>query len=419
MKEPDLTTQIAIVGGGMVGLTLALSLVRNEATQHVSVMLIEAGTPVEEFHGAQFDPRVVALSEASIQQLQKLDVWPMVVGKRACPYSSMSVWDGEGTGNIQFHARDLHRDTLGYIVENSVLVRSLAERVRSSGRVRVLDRTTVVGIEVQGSVHEPAVVLSLRDSSDSTLTLNADLVIAADGARSQLRELAGFATREWDYGHAAIVTTVEVAASHEHTCWQRFTQDGPIALLPLQKMPGFNRADSHYCSLVWSAKTSLAQELMALEDGAFCQALARAFEYRLGEIKSVQHRVSIPLRQRHAKTYTKPGIALVGDAAHTIHPLAGQGVNLGYYDVAALTAEIARASERQIPLTDGSILRRYQRARQTHNLAAMASMEGFKRLFGADNLPLRWLRNQGMTFVNNQFLLKKQLAKIAAGQLSG
>ncbi|WP_045855911.1 UbiH/UbiF/VisC/COQ6 family ubiquinone biosynthesis hydroxylase [Teredinibacter purpureus] len=398
---------VVIVGGGMVGLSLAARLASCPATASLTLAVIEAGEPPRAFEGEAFDPRVVALSKKSEAFLMSVDAWQPIVNMRACAYHAMDVWDAEGTGNIQFHADDIHVNNLGHIVENSVVVKALRQRVQALPSVTVLDGMRVESFEHVGPHNQ------LQVSNRSMHTkgkLDCTLVVAADGAHSKLRAFAGISTREWDYGHTAIVTTVKTEKPHQQCCWQRFTTHGPIAFLPLQAA-----SQQQYCSLVWSVKTELADALMALDDAEFCARLSVAFESRLGEVVETAKRFAIPLRQRHAIDYIGEGIALVGDAAHTIHPLAGQGVNLGLYDVQALATEIERACERGVALSDSSILRRFQRQRKSHNLSAMASMEGFKRLFEADIPAVRWVRNVGMSLANNQLLLKRQLAKVASG----
>jgi len=413
---------IVIVGGGMVGAALAAKLASQEATSGLRIALVEAGPQPPLFTGDNFDPRVVALSQKSAALLQSLGVWQDIMQVRACAYTAMDIWDAEGTGNIQFYAEDVHQPCLGHIIENSTVVRCLRNRLESLPSVTLLDGYRVVGFD--NSTLPGKLTLQGTDNlqgtdKECTRELHASLVVAADGARSQMREMVGLKTREWDYHHTAIVTTVRCERSHQFTCWQRFTQRGPIALLPLQPSASASAsADTgsrHFCSLVWSAQSDLAEELMALDTPAFCHRLGQAFEYRLGAVEQTAERFAIPLRQRHAVDYIGSGFALVGDAAHSIHPLAGQGVNLGFYDVQALAEEVSRACQRNIPLVDGSILRRYQRNRKTQNLLAMASMESFKQLFAADDPFVRWARNSGMSLVNNQFFLKKQLAQIAAG----
>ena len=200
-------------------------------------------------------------------------------------------------------------------------------------------------------------------------------MVAADGATSAVRRLAGLETREWDYLHHAIVTSVRCAESHQRTAWQRFTDDGPLAFLPLDR-----GGDTRWCSIVWSCTPKQGERLMALDDAAFCQALGKAFEHRLGKVECSDTRLCIPLRQRHAKRYVEPGLALIGDAAHVIHPLAGQGVNLGFLDAAVLAEELRHAQARGESIAEQRVLERYERRRMPHNLAMMAAMEGFQRL---------------------------------------
>jgi 2-octaprenylphenol hydroxylase len=238
--------------------------------------------------------------------------------------------------------------------------------------------------------------------------LSAGLVVGADGAQSRLRQLAALPVREWSYGQRAIVATVAVDGHHRFTAWQRFTDSGPLAFLPLS-------ADGRLCSIVWSQEDAEAERLMALDDDAFRAALGRAFEQRLGEITACSRRVCLPLQQRHAIDYVRPGLALVADAAHTIHPLAGQGINLGIQDVAALAEEVRRGVARGLSPGHEEVLSRYQRRRKPGNLAMMAGMEGFKHLFGHREPAVRWLRNQGLQRMDGLPGLKARVIRHAMG----
>ena len=314
----------------------------------------------------------------------------------------MHVWDGEGTASLDFSATELDVPVLGHIIENRVLTAALAQRVLDSGSVNVLAPQRVVGYAAlpRGAQVELA---------DGT-TLTTRLLVAADGALSGIRELAAMPTREWDYDHYAIVCTVEVEHPHQETAWQRFSSTGPLAFLPLVSQSG-----RHYCSIVWSQQSDIAVDLLALDDAAFTRALGDAFEWRLGQILALSARAGFPLRQRHAIDYVQPGLALVGDAAHTIHPLAGQGINLGLQDVSVLAEEIMRGVELGMDPGELALLARYQRRRKGENLLMMAAMDGFKHVFQQQALPLRWLRNTGMRLVGQAVPLKQQLMRHAMG----
>ena len=399
---PTQQFDILVVGGGMIGSALALGLSR----QGWQVGLIEGApaaslmAPAEPASSVDdFEPRVSAISLASQRLLEELGAWPKVQASRHCGYREMTVWDGDGTGRIHFDAAELHARSLGTIVENRNIVRALFESLSDSS-VQLLD-----GVRVKAWSREQGVEL------EDGRRLAARLVVGADGALSRLRQWSGLATREWDYDQQAIVCTVRTSQNHRYTAWQRFSPTGPLAFLPLLNEAG----DEHFCSIVWSQDTLEARRLMALETESFRKELEAAIERELGEVLAVSRRFAFPLRQRHAKDYIADGLALVGDAAHTIHPLAGQGANLGYGDVRALLEELERARELGLAADDASVLARYQRRRKGENLAMMAAMEGFKQLFARDELPVRWLRNTGMRWLNQLAPLKNRIAAEAMG----
>ncbi|MET0611590.1 MAG: 2-octaprenyl-3-methyl-6-methoxy-1,4-benzoquinol hydroxylase [Pseudomonas caspiana] len=392
---------LLIVGAGMVGSALALAL----QGSGLNVVVVD-GSPlsVKPFDAqAMFEPRVSALSAASQRILQRLGAWEGIAARRTSPYGEMQVWDGSGTGQIHFSAASVHADVLGHIVENRVVQDALLDRLHDCD-IGLLANARLEQMRRSGDEW----LLTLADGR----LLRAPLVIAADGANSAVRRLTGTQTREWDYQHHAIVTSVRTSNSHRKTAWQRFTDNGPLAFLPLQ------REGEHWCSIVWSVTPKEAERLTALDDDAFCRELERAFEGRLGPVLAADPRVCVPLRQRHAKRYVAEGLALIGDAAHTIHPLAGQGVNLGFLDAAVLAEVLLHAHERGERLADVRVLSRFERRRMPHNLALMAAMEGFERLFQADQLPLRWLRNTGLKMVNQVPEAKATFVRQALG-LSG
>ncbi|WP_336365806.1 FAD-dependent monooxygenase [Marinobacter sp. C2H3] len=393
---------ILVVGAGLTGTAAAIGL----AHQGWRVALVESASreeltrpmaPAADVHG--FEARVSALSPASERLLTELGAWPGIVAGRHCPYQDMVVWDGDGTGRIRFEAAELHADALGTIIENRQVV---------IGLMRALNDTSVTLIDgVQVQRWQPGGALTLSDGQ----VLSASLVVGADGPQSRLRQWAGLPTREWDYDQDAIVCTVRTRDCHRFTAWQRFATTGPLAFLPLLDDDG----DRRYCSIVWSQDTAVARSLMALDDDAFRQALGVAIEHATGEVEAVSARFSFPLRQRHAKTYVGDRLALIGDAAHTIHPLAGQGANLGYADVRVLLEELARARSLGLAPADPLVLGRYQRRRKGDNLAMMVAMDGFKRLFAREELPVRWLRNAGMRWLDGRPAIKHRLAAQAMG----
>ncbi|MBZ2169117.1 UbiH/UbiF/VisC/COQ6 family ubiquinone biosynthesis hydroxylase [Marinobacter sp. F4216] len=396
---------IVVVGGGMIGSALALGLSR----QGWQVGMVETSerkfliSPPEPASGVEgFEPRVSAISAASQRLLENLGVWSTVQSTRHCGYRQMTVWDGDGTGRINFDAAELHAPALGTIVENRHVVSALFRALENS-TVEIVDGTSVTAFSQQGDVRR----LTLADGS----CLESKLVVAADGGNSRLRQWAGLPTREWDYGQEAIVCTVRTTQSHRFTAWQRFSPTGPLAFLPLLTESG----DDHYCSIVWSQDTAEARRLMALDDGAFRAELQDAIERELGAVEDISRRFSFPLRQRHAKDYVAVGVVLVGDAAHTIHPLAGQGANLGYSDVRVLLEELSGARRAGLSPDEALVLARYQRRRKADNLAMMTAMEGFKQLFARDELPLRWLRNAGMRWLDTLGPIKHRIAAEAMG----
>ncbi|WP_039912324.1 2-octaprenyl-6-methoxyphenyl hydroxylase [Cellvibrio mixtus] len=396
---------VIIVGAGLVGASLACAIAQTDAAQQLRIAVIEAGGDAQHFSREYFDPRVVALTHASEKLLRSIGCWDAIARERVCAYREMKVWDGEGTAAIEFDCAEVQRTHLGHIVENSVIVNQLRVRMAQLSNITLVQPATVIELIPAADKNS-----SMSVKLNSGITLMSSLIIAADGAQSRVRELAGFKTREWDYGQQAIITTVRTEKPHEFTAWQRFMNTGPLAFLPLQ-----NNGDAHQCSIVWSAEDDVAQTLMALDNETFCARLTEAFEARLGNVLACDKRYAIPLRQRHAVHYIQQNIALVGDAAHNIHPLAGQGVNLGLLDVIALAEEIERALTRGIPLTDESILRRYQRQRLAGNLGMMSAMEAFKQLFGSRSLGINWLRNTGMRQLNSIPAVKKFIVNTALG----
>ncbi len=406
----DKQYDLIIAGAGLVGASLAAHL----ADLPLSIALVDA-QPVDSNEGGQaprialddFDARVSALTPRSVKFLQQAGAWQNIASY-AQPYRAMRVWDALGTEHIEFDAQSLACSELGYIVENKLVLQALLRQIRCLSNVDLISGhkiTSVTPLKREGMDSGQFIVL------DDGRELRCSLLAAADGANSSVRSLLSIPTREWDYDHRAIVCTLQTEKAHELTARQRFSESGPVALLPLMDSNGSGR----FCSLVWSASLERADELMAMDDAAFCAALGLETEHVLGGVIAVSKRFSFPLRQRHAKDYIKGSVVLLGDAAHVIHPLAGQGVNLGFKDVEALSGLLHKAQDRSIAINDPVLLRRYQRERQGENLMMMGLMEGFKRIFEQSNPLVRLARNVGLAWVDRQSLVKKQIVRRAMG----
>ncbi len=389
---------VVVVGGGMVGGTLACAL----AEGGLSVAIVEASPPrppAPADAGAPFDVRVSALTRGSEAVLRRLGVWPGIEGRRLAPFREMVVWDAGGDGTLRFDSADLGEPTLGHIVENRVVVAAIEERLGTLPGLTWLRPEAPVALTVTPDAAVLRVAAGAR-------TVPARLVVGADGGRSRLRDLAGIGLHRSQYGHSALVATVRTELHHGDTAWQRFLPSGPLAFLPLPE---------GHCSVVWSVPPAHAQELLDLEPEDFARQLEIAFELRLGQVSWVGERAVFPLYRQHADRYVRPRVALVGDAAHTIHPLAGQGVNLGLLDAAALAEVVLSACARGQDPGALPTLRRYERWRKGHNLLVQGAMDGFRLLFGTDLAPVRVLRNLGLRLTDGAPAVKRLLMRQAMG----
>jgi 2-octaprenylphenol hydroxylase len=384
---------VAIVGGGLVGLSLAATL----GQTGFRVALVEAREAHLDWPEDSVDLRVYAISRASENLLRTIGVWPRIE-PLACDYRDMRVWEAGGRGEIHFDSAEVGEPNLGHIVESRVIERELLQVVDGLPAVA---RFCPVAIAAFGDAGNGQRIV-LEDGR----MLVASLLVGADGKHSSVRDYAGIHARVSDYGQQALVAVVECERAHENTAWQRFLPSGPLAFLPLR---------DGRCSIVWSATSETAQQLLALDDEAFCRALGEAFDHRLGNILKVDERVLFPLHRQYAERYVAPRIALVGDASHVIHPLAGQGVNLGFKDVGELADVLTQAREQRRDIGALSVLRRYERARKGDNLATMLAMDGFKHLFASRVPPARWLRNAGLDLVDAATPVKNLIMRAAMG----
>lgn len=386
---------LIIAGGGMVGSTLAGALAESE----LRIAVLE-GLPLDRIRpGDELDSRVSAISRASQRIFAAIGAWEEMTAWRVSPFRDMRVWDADGFGQIHFDSATIGEPLLGWIIENRVIQFALLERLRQLPTVDLLC---------------PAALDTAQRSDDGIWTvrlnegreLTTRLLVGADGAQSKVRQLAGIETGGWNYDQSAVVCNVRSAEPHQATAWQRFLPTGPLAFLPLH---------DGRCSIVWATTPDQADELLALSDFEFARALATAFDRRLGSIVEVGLRAAFPLRLQHAHAYVKPGLALIGDAAHVVHPLAGQGVNLGLLDAATLAEVVLDALAADQDFAAFKALRRYERWRKGDNLLMLGVMDGFKRLFGNTLPPVRLLRNLGLNLTDAAGPLKDLIARRAMG----
>ncbi len=387
---------IIIVGGGMVGAALACALTHSE----LRIAIIDARAPDTGFTPDTFDLRVSAITRASQHLFENLGAWPGMQSRRVTPYQEMRVWDATGRGSIHFSAADIGEPDLGHIIENRVILGALTERLQAADNIDLLAPATPTRLQ---PAYPQTASLTLADGRQ----LRARLIVGADGARSWVRRQLGIDCLGWSYGQKALVATVRPQHGHHDTAWQRFLPGGPLALLPIGQ---------EHCSIVWSCAEEEAEQLLQLEPDVFLQRLDQALgDSPLGRIEHSGPRAAFPLRLQHARSYIGPRVALVGDAAHTIHPLAGQGVNLGLLDAATLAGMILDLQQQGRDFGHMLRLRQYQRTRKADNLLMMASMDGFKRLFSNDNPVLSRIRNLGLSLADTALPLKHRLMRQAMG----
>ena len=390
MKHHD----VVVVGGGVVGAATALALAR----QGFDVALIEKGGAPAAFKPEHYDARVYAISPGSARFLKDCGVWSGIAAQRASPYTRMQVWESTPLQSLSFDAAELAVPQLGHIIEDSLLRATLWGALAGAA---VLTGVQVVGAP-SGATRDAKPRLKLSNGE----TLEAELVVAAEGADSPLREWAGIDVGGWAYPQRSIVANVTTEKPHRGIAYQRFMPGGPLAFLPL--------ADGR-SSIVWSTDTAEAEELMALPDAQFRQRLGEAFHQHLGAITAADKRFAFPLRLLHAQDYVAPGVALVGDAAHVIHPMAGQGLNLGLADVEALVGVVSEARKQKKSLGALRVLQRYERARKADNIEALALVDGLHRMFRLRAPELGGLRELGMSLVGRAGMVKTALAKRAMG----
>ncbi|EJZ1478928.1 FAD-dependent 2-octaprenylphenol hydroxylase [Escherichia coli] len=389
------SVDVAIVGGGMVGLAVACGL----QGSGLRVAVLEQRVPEPLAADAPPQLRVSAINAASEKLLTRLGVWQDILSRRASCYHGMEVWDKDSFGHISFDDQSMGYSHLGHIVENSVIHYALWNKAQQSS-----DITLLAPAELQQVAWgENETFLTLKDGS----MLTARLVIGADGANSWLRNKADIPLTFWDYQHHALVATIRTEEPHDAVARQVFHGEGILAFLPL--------SDPHLCSIVWSLSPEEAQRMQQASEDEFNRALNIAFDNRLGLCKVESARQVFPLTGRYARQFAAHRLALVGDAAHTIHPLAGQGVNLGFMDAAELIAELKRLHRQGKDIGQYIYLRRYERSRKHSAALMLAGMQGFRDLFSDTNPVKKLLRDIGLKLADTLPGVKPQLIRQAMG----
>ncbi|MCF6252395.1 MAG: FAD-dependent monooxygenase [Methylococcaceae bacterium] len=384
---------VVIVGGGMVGAAVACSL----GASDLNVAVVELAIP-EQFSAEQpHDLRVSALSIASKNILDSVGAWNGVLKRRFCPFRRMRVW--ETAGDTEFNSDDLNYPELGFIVENRVTQLALLERLDEFKNIELIAPTKIKKINY--AIPGPT-TLEL-DGGD---VLQAKVLVAADGGNSRVRQVVGLGVTSWDYNQHALVINIETDYPQQDITWQHFVSSGPQAFLPLT---------GNYGSIVWYNSPDEVARLKTLSNEALITELTATFPDCLGKVKQVLGLASFPLKRQHTQQYVKPGVVLVGDAAHMINPLAGQGVNIGLLDAAALGEVLVEAKIKGEDISDISVLKRYEKMRRNENLKMMTVMDVFYRVFSNDVLPIKFLRNLGLGLAERILPAKNKVMRMAMG----
>ena len=391
-RQGGMDADVIIVGGGMVGLALACAL-KDSGLHIVVVERAEA----QVCYSLGRDCRVSAIVRGNQQILAGIGVWRYLEAD-AEPIRAMRVWDNQEPGGIRFDAAEINEPAMGYLIENSCTQAAMHRAMLESDDIEYLCPAEIAALEW----FDERVQVSLSDGR----VLNTPLLVGADGGRSWVREQAGISCCQRDYGQQGIVATVRPERGHGGTAYQRFLTTGPLAVLPMT---------DGLCSIVWSAENDEAGRLMAMNDDDFLAAMNATFGPVLGRVTEAGKRAAFPLVGRLAHHVVRDRVALVGDAAHCIHPLAGLGVNLGLRDAMVLAQEICDARRFDEDWGELAVLNRYMKQRMPDVLSVMASMEGFHQLFTRDLPGLKGLRGLGMRLVGNSGSIKKLLMRNSTG----
>ena len=393
--------KVVVVGAGIAGLTVAALLAQSDVRDALQISVIDAKPRPAPATGDDIALRVSAIASGSADLLASVGAWSRIDAARVAPYDRMRVWDesssAESGDALRFDAAEFGAAQLGFIVENQRLQAALLEVLQAES-VELLFAASLA--DVQSLAGKPRLLL------DDGRKIDADLVIAADGARSKVRDCVGIETTTWPYAQQAFVTHLATERPHGNTAWQRFLKTGPLGMLPLP---------DGRISVVWSTDEEQARWALDAGDAELGKALSLASDYVLGELQATGPRGAFPLQARHAVDYVKAGVALIGDAAHAIHPLAGQGGNLGLQDAACLADVVITALRRREHPGDRPVLRRYERARKGANATMLHFMTGLNRLFTTDSALLKELLTTGMRLFNHSGPIREHVVSVALG----
>jgi 2-octaprenyl-3-methyl-6-methoxy-1,4-benzoquinol hydroxylase len=391
-----------IVGGGMIGAASALSL----ANLGLTVAIVEKSQPKDFDTSQALDLRVSAISLASEHLLTQLDAWPQLQQWRLCPYKRLGVWEHHAS-YTEFNADDINQTHLGHIIENRLIQVSLWRQINMHQGITLFCPASLLNFSSSENLVNVSIV---HNENSENIEIKTKMLIAADGANSQVRKLANIGMTGWDYQQSAMLINVETETQQQDITWQQFFETGPVAFLPL---PGESLLGG-YASLVWYDAKAEIKRLSALSNEQLQLEILQKFPKRLGKIK-VTAKGAFPLTRRHANTYQKGQVLLLGDAAHTINPMAGQGVNLGFKDVKALQTLIATAIGNGECWHESGVLSRYESMRRKDNLLMMSTMDSLYATFSHPSPAIKLFRNIGLTLADNVPFLKKKALAYACG----
>jgi len=382
---------VIIVGGGMIGLSLVVELSKK---MNLSVAIIDPNDCNPTINDS-FHTRVSAITPSTQDFLSSINVWDKIQRKKG--FSATKVWDQNSHGHLNFYAKDEGIEYLGYIVENDLIQSALFNAIDQS-------KVSMINAKLVGFTKTDIGYTVNLENGESH---SCKLLVGADGSQSKVRDLAEIQVTEHDYQQKAIIANIVSEKPLMNTTWQRFLSDSILAILPLS---------NHQASIVWSCKEALANELEAKDKTIFNKMLSEASEYQFGVLELESSKKSFPLVSRTAKEYVRANLALIGDAAHNIHPLAGQGANLGFSDVIELSKQLVENNDKL--LGDFHVLRKYARARRLDNEMMSKTMTGLDWIYKENNEPLRWLRGYGMNLIDETPILKSFFQRQALGKVS-